>query len=291
MKRRAAKASPRRTIRFEAVLVRPRASRGDKAPTWSFLRLPQTASNRLPSRGMVSIRGDFNGVTFQATLSPDGQGGHWLEVNQDLRTKAGAKIGQVVAVEMAPLESGEEPEPEVPPDFQKALEASPPRARQAWSDITPLARRDWIQWITSGKRAQTRVSRIEKARDMLASGKRRPCCFDRSGMYDKSLGCPVADDRSSSKRSAGQIGHSLARPTPGNRRMTIHDDILAYNAAQAPEDRRLCDALSRTIDDNLPGAENKIWHGHPVWFLDGNPIAGYSKLKNNVRLLFWSGQS
>ena len=67
--------------------------------------------------------------------------------------------------------------------------------------------------------------------------------------------------------------------------------IAAYNAGQADEDRAICEELRRIIDDNLTGAESKIWHAHPVWFLDGNPIVGYSKLKGSVRLLFWSGQS
>ena len=73
--------------------------------------------------------------------------------------------------------------------------------------------------------------------------------------------------------------------------MPIPKDIKAYNAAQSAADKRICDALAKTIDRHLPGAESKIWHAHPVWFLDGNPIVGYSKLKNCVRLLFWSGQS
>ena len=60
---------------------------------------------------------------------------------------------------------------------------------------------------------------------------------------------------------------------------------------QAPIDRAICELLAEQIDGNLPEAENKIWHAHPVWFLDGNPVVGYSKLKNCVRLLFWSGQS
>jgi hypothetical protein len=71
----------------------------------------------------------------------------------------------------------------------------------------------------------------------------------------------------------------------------MNKDIQAYNDAQAPEDGAICDVLAREIDKALPEAENKIWHAHPVWFLDGNPIVGYSKLKNSVRLLFWSGQS
>lgn len=67
--------------------------------------------------------------------------------------------------------------------------------------------------------------------------------------------------------------------------------IDAYNAAQADEDRAICEALRAIIDHRLPDAESKIWHAHPVWFLNGNPIVGYSKLKDSVRLLFWSGQS
>lgn len=73
--------------------------------------------------------------------------------------------------------------------------------------------------------------------------------------------------------------------------MPIPREILDYNAAQSPGDKRICDALAKAIDRHLPGAESKIWHRHPVWFLDGNPVAGYSTLKDCVRLLFWSGQS
>lgn len=73
--------------------------------------------------------------------------------------------------------------------------------------------------------------------------------------------------------------------------MRMNKDIKTYNNSQSPEDRDICDLLAKEISSALPDAENKIWHAHPVWFLDGNPIVGYSKLKNNVRLLFWSGQS
>ena len=73
--------------------------------------------------------------------------------------------------------------------------------------------------------------------------------------------------------------------------MAIDKEILAYNAAQTPTDTMICEALCKAIDRHLKGAENKIWHRHPVWFLDGNPIVGYSKLKDCIRLLFWSGQS
>lgn len=166
--------------------------------------LPERASTRLPSRGLVSVEGTFHGLAFQTTLLPDGSGGHWFKVDRKLREGAGATVGDTVAVEIAPM--AEEPEPKVPADLRKAL-AGAPRAKAVWLDITPLARRDWIQWITSGKRAQTRQSRIAKGCDMLANGKRRPCCFDRSGMYDKSLSRPVADDEEASDQQAERGGH------------------------------------------------------------------------------------
>lgn len=71
----------------------------------------------------------------------------------------------------------------------------------------------------------------------------------------------------------------------------MHPDSLKYNARQAKADRDICDVLAQNIESALPEAESKFWHAHPVWFLTGNPIAGYGKLKNCVRLLLWSGQS
>ena len=71
----------------------------------------------------------------------------------------------------------------------------------------------------------------------------------------------------------------------------MHPDIQAYNNQQLPQDKAICDQLANIINAALPEAESKIWHAHPVWFLEGNPVAGYSKLKGSVRLLFWSGQS
>lgn len=71
----------------------------------------------------------------------------------------------------------------------------------------------------------------------------------------------------------------------------IKKEILQYNNKQSAADKKICNLLAEEIDKNLPKAENKIWHSHPVWFIDGNPVAGYHKLKDCVRLLFWSGQS
>jgi len=181
------------TIRFSATLLRPKATA--KVVSWTFLTLPRQASERLPSRGQVSVEGTMNGMALRATLEPDGEGGHWLKVDRKLRKAAGVEAGDAVALEIAPV--AEEPEPKVPADVRKALASAPPKVKEAWSGITPRARRDWIQWIISGKRAETRALRIGKACDMLAKGKRRPCCFDRSGMYGKSLSCPVAEDEQS----------------------------------------------------------------------------------------------
>ena len=69
----------------------------------------------------------------------------------------------------------------------------------------------------------------------------------------------------------------------------INKEIVDYNKSQSDGDRKICELLAKEISENLPNAENKIWHRHPVWFLDGNPIAGYSKQKAGIRLMFWSG--
>ena len=71
----------------------------------------------------------------------------------------------------------------------------------------------------------------------------------------------------------------------------MNKDIQAYNNSQTIPNKKISNLLAKTICNGLPQAENKIWHAHPVWFIDGNPVVGYSKLKNAIRLLFWSGQS
>ncbi|HWL92254.1 MAG TPA: YdeI/OmpD-associated family protein [Phycisphaerae bacterium] len=190
-------------IRFSATLFRPAATakavpHQSASLNWTFLTLPKQASSKLPSRGQTTVEGALNGLPLRATLEPDGQGGHWLKVDRKMREAAGAEAGDVVTLEIAPV--AEEPEPKVPADLRKALAAAPTKAREAWSEITPAARRDFIHWITSGKKAETRVKRIETACDMLAKGKRRPCCFDRSGMYSKSMSCPAADHESRDTR-------------------------------------------------------------------------------------------
>jgi len=140
---------------------------------------------------MTTVEGIINGHPLRATLEPDGQKSHWLKVNKKMREAAGAEVGDVVPIEI--LSVGKESEPRVPVDLRKALAAAS-KARAVWCDITPIARRDWIVWITSAKQSATRARRIHNACEMLAAGKRRVCCFDRSGFYSKSFGAPKAAD-------------------------------------------------------------------------------------------------
>src|SRR5579859_7112792 len=160
------------TIRFSARLLRP--ERAETIESWALVTLPRNASAKLPSRGMTMVEGTINGLPFRAALEPDGKGSHCLRVNKAMYDAAGAGAGESVAVEIT--RTGEEPEIRVPMDLREALAAAP-LAQASWADITPLARRDWIFSISTAKQPETRRRRIEKACDMLASGKRRLCCF------------------------------------------------------------------------------------------------------------------
>ena len=165
-------------VRFKAKLLRPAKPAN---ASWTFLLVPKAASAKLPSRGQVGVKGTLGGASFSAVLEPDGQGSHWLKVDNKLREAAAVDAGDTVALEVTP--SGTMPEPTLP---------AAPEAKAVWADITPAARRDWIAWITSAKREDTRTRRIASACDMLATGKRRVCCFDRSGMYSNGLSAPEA---------------------------------------------------------------------------------------------------
>jgi hypothetical protein len=172
---------------FKATLLRPAKPDGDTP--WAFVVLPKEASEKLPRRGRTTVDGTLNGHAFRATLEPDGQLSHWLQVSDALREAAGADIGDTVTLKIAAV--AEEPDPELPPDLEAALK-SHPDARAVWDTATTIARVDWIHWITTAKQAKTRAKRISNACDMLASGKRRVCCFDQSGYYSKAFTAPKA---------------------------------------------------------------------------------------------------
>ena len=172
-------------VRFTATLLRPAQP---KNATWRFIRVPADASKRLPSRGMVSVSGTLDGQAFMATLEPDGEGSHWLKVPRALHEAARVDAGTSVAMTLLPVDK--EPEPKLPADLKQALAASPAATVQ-WKAITPAARRDFIQWIATAKQDATRERRIRTGCDMLEAGKKRICCFDRSGMYSRGkIGAP-----------------------------------------------------------------------------------------------------
>lgn len=141
-----------RPLRFQAKLLRP-ANPGDD-PSWTFVVLPREVSEKLPRRGRTTVTGGVNGCPIQVTLEPDGQRSHWLKLGEPLRMPA------------------------------------VPAARQTWQATTTIARVDWIHWMTSAKSSKTRVKRINDAREMLAAGKKRVCCFDQSGYYSKAFSAP-----------------------------------------------------------------------------------------------------
>ncbi len=157
------------TIRFEASLF--------KIGSWTLIRLPKSASAKLPSRGMTMVEGTLNDHRFQAPLEPDGRGSHWFRLDKTMREAAGADAGGTVMLAIEPVK--EWSEPKVPADLKNAL-AVVPQAHTLWREITPMARWDWIRWIGSTKSTETRKRRIEVALSKLKAGDRRPCCFNRT---------------------------------------------------------------------------------------------------------------
>lgn len=140
----------------------------------AVLALPSRMGKHFPVAEPVMVEGAINGFPFRTTTEPEQKDGLRIGISAAIGKAAGAGIGDGVRVEITRI--GEEPEIRLPTELDKALKASP-AARATWTDTTPLARRDWILWITTARKPETRLIRIEKACDMLAGGKRRVCCF------------------------------------------------------------------------------------------------------------------
>lgn len=164
-------------MRFVGQVRRPATGEACKV-----VLLPQVVSDSLPSRGLVAVSGQIDGAPLWTVAWPDGRGGHWVKVS--------AELDGEVNVEIAPCK--EWPEPEVPVEVTQALEQTP-EALGLWHKINAATRTDWLYWLDSAKKAETRVKRIAGMCDMLAKGKKKVCCFDRSGIYSKAIDCPVAD--------------------------------------------------------------------------------------------------
>jgi len=164
-------------IRFDAAL--------STIGTSTVLRLPETATKHLPSRGQVAVHGTINGAEFQAVLEPDGNSGHWLKVDDTLQHAAGIGAGDTVALEIEMTKDW--PEPSVPPDLATALAAAPPKIQNLWNEITPMARWEWVRWVNATKNPDTRRRRVDVSISKMKSGKRRPCCFNLSTCTDPDL--------------------------------------------------------------------------------------------------------
>ena len=145
--------------------------------SWTLVRLPESASAKLPSRGMAMVNGTINGSHIQAALEPDGKGSHWFRVDTTMLQAAKAGAGDTVTMAIEPTK--EWSEPEIPADLKSALTNNPQVYKQ-WMDITPMARWEWIRWIRATKQPETRKRRIEVACSKLNNGARRPCCFNSS---------------------------------------------------------------------------------------------------------------
>lgn len=144
---------------------------------WTIVQLPATASAKLPSRGMVMVKGTINDVDFQSGLEPDGRGSHWFKIDSALGKKIGAGAGDAVSLSIEPTK--EWPEPNIPADIQKVLD-NHKEAKNTWAKATPMAHWEWIRWIRSTGRDETRTKRIDVACDKLKKGERRPCCWNRN---------------------------------------------------------------------------------------------------------------
>ena len=156
------------TISFETTLY--------MLKDWVVLPVPEADSEKLPSRGQVSVTGTINGVSFTTVLEPDGRWAHWMRVGDALQKAAGVKAGDTVRVEI--MTNDVWPEPVVPEDFAEALTVAPQKVKDKWRDITPMARWEWIRWMNATLSQETRAVRIEKTVSKLNGAHRRPCCFN-----------------------------------------------------------------------------------------------------------------
>jgi hypothetical protein len=153
--------------------------------TATLLRLPETASKRLPSRGQVAVHGTINGAEFQTVLEPDGKFGHWMKVDHTLRRAAGIGAGDTATLAIEVTKDW--PEPNVSRDLATALAGAPPKIQGLWSEITPMARWEWVRWVNATKDPDTRERRVDVSISKLQSGKRRPCCFNLAACTDPDL--------------------------------------------------------------------------------------------------------
>jgi hypothetical protein len=151
----------------------------------TILHLPEKASQKLPSRGQVAVKGTINGHGFQTVLEPDGYFGHWMRIGGELQHAAGLGAGDTAALAIESLKDW--PEPTVPQDLEAALAAAPQKIQDLWQAITPMARWEWVRWVNATQNPDTRNRRVAVSISKMKSGKRRPCCFNLAACTDPKL--------------------------------------------------------------------------------------------------------
>ncbi len=135
---------------------------------WVYIRIPLNVEEAFGSRARISVRGTINGFAFRCSIFPDGRGAHTMMVNKTMQAGARAKPGDTVRVVMA---SDTAPRiVSVPADFRRVL-AGTPRARVAFQKLSPSHRKEYVDWITSAKKKETRAARVKKSLRLLAAGK------------------------------------------------------------------------------------------------------------------------
>jgi hypothetical protein len=145
--------------------------------SWVIAKLSADASATLPSRGQVMVKGTINDFAFQTALEPDGNSGHWLHVDKGMQESANIAVGDTVTVT---IESTKDwLEPTIPADWTAILENNAD-IQALWTAVTPMARWEWLRWISATNNTETRAKRIEVSCSKLRNGERRPCCFNRS---------------------------------------------------------------------------------------------------------------
>lgn len=152
-------------IRFQAKLWKP-----EGVGVGTFVTLPRSASAKLGAKGRVPIEGTINGFAFRSSAFADGEGSHLIQVNATMRAGAKAEPGDTAEFSITP--ASDDVAVKVPADVTKALRARP-AAKKQWADITPKAREEFVAWIASAKKDDTRARRIEMAVERLAAGARR----------------------------------------------------------------------------------------------------------------------
>ena len=170
-----AKAAP--AVRFEATLYAIDGS--------TILRLPEKASNQLPSRGQVAVQATVNGHACQTVAEPDGESGHWVRIGAKQQLAAALRAGDTAGVELVPLEDW--PEPTVSRGSSGRPRCGAGQDPGAAKAITPMARWEWVRWVNATRNPGTRQRRVEVSIPRMQSGKRRPCCFNLAACTDPDL--------------------------------------------------------------------------------------------------------